>query len=240
MNGPRKPKKQKHITGSSKLLISTQWHIKIGFWDRHLRVDPQKMKKWSTFNTWGQEVSCLGGLISPYDCVNGIIEAVPERVRIQVLCLSNNQITKILSKRGFTQHSERSKNPPPHSVRICGNERKTSELALEYMISSALRTTTGSFSCHSLFFLVAGLWASLTTLIKHMACNRVRGMHKREKKWGWGGDEKNPKPENLLNDGTSHGLVALAVPSPSHALVRPWPWARHLRNESVKLKPKPP
>ena len=108
------------------------------------------------------------------------------------------------------------------------------------MISSALRTTTGSFSCHSLFFLVAGLWASLTTLIKHMACNRVRGMHKREKKWGWGGDEKNPKPENLLNDGTSHGLVALAVPSPSHALVRPWPWAWHLRNESVKPKPNRP
>ena len=33
----------------------------------------------------------------------------------------------------------------------------TSELALEYMISSAFRTTIGSFSCHSLFFLVVEL-----------------------------------------------------------------------------------
>ena len=36
------------------------------------------------------------------------------------------------------------------------------------MISSAFNTTIGSFSCHSLFFLVAELWVSVTTLIKHM------------------------------------------------------------------------
>jgi len=146
---------------------------------RHLKVqDPQKTKKRSTFNAWGQEVSRLGCLVSPYDCVNGIIEAVPERIRIQVLCLKQ-QNHKRLSKRGFTQHSERSKNP--HSASIW-ETRKTSELALEYMISSALRTTAGSFSWHSLFFMVAGLWASTTTLIKHMARNRVRGMHNREKR----------------------------------------------------------
>jgi hypothetical protein len=41
---------------------------------------------------------------------------------------------------------------------------KTSELALEYMISSAFNTTTGNFSCHSLFFLVAALCASIASL----------------------------------------------------------------------------
>jgi len=68
-----------------------------------------------------------------------------------------------------------------------------------------------------------------------MARNRVRGMHSGEIRGEKKGEKvKNPKPENLLNDGTSNGLVALAVPCPPHALVRPRPWAWHLRNGSVE------
>lgn len=37
-------------------------------------------------------------------------------------------------------------------------------MALEYKISSALRTTTGRISCHSLFFLVLELWIWCITL----------------------------------------------------------------------------
>jgi hypothetical protein len=43
------------------------------------------------------------------------------------------------------------------SERIKKEKALTSELAFEYIISSAFRTTTGSFSCHSLFFLVVEL-----------------------------------------------------------------------------------
>lgn len=45
-------------------------------------------------------------------------------------------------------------------------QKRTSELALEYIISSALRTTKGSFSCHSLFLRVSGLCTSFATLIE--------------------------------------------------------------------------
>lgn len=43
--------------------------------------------------------------------------------------------------------------------------------------------------------------------------------------------EQDPKPENLLNDRTSHGLVPFAVPCSPHTLIRSrtWPW--HLEME---------
>lgn len=39
--------------------------------------------------------------------------------------------------------------------------------------------------------------------------------------------------ENLLDDGTSDGLVPIAVPSPSDALIRSWAWSRHLLSIGV-------
>lgn len=39
-------------------------------------------------------------------------------------------------------------------------------------------------------------------------------------------------PENLPNDGTSHGLVPLAVPSSPHALVRSRAGPRHLQEKT--------
>lgn len=103
----------------------------------------------NTFNTWRQKLTRFSALISPNYCVNGIIQAVPKCIRIQILCLIS-QITRILEE-GIGNAAK----DLTISMHFC--KHKTSELALEYMISSALRTTMGSFSCHSLFFLVAEL-----------------------------------------------------------------------------------
>jgi len=78
--------------------------------------------------------------MSLYDYVNDIIKAVLEHIRIQVHNLKQQNYNK-LSKRGFIQHSERYENT--HSA-SSWETRKTLELTLEYMISSALRTTTGA------------------------------------------------------------------------------------------------
>ena len=44
-----------------------------------------------------------------------------------------------------------------HGLKRVIEKEKTSLVALEYKISSVLRTTTGRISCHSLFFLVEEL-----------------------------------------------------------------------------------
>lgn len=46
-------------------------------------------------------------------------------------------------------------------------------------------------------------------------------------------NKDDPEPENLLNNGTSHGMVSIAVPSSPNALVRSraWPW--HLQQQQV-------
>lgn len=48
--------------------------------------------------------------------------------------------------------------------------------------------------------------------------------------------KENPEPENLLNDRTSHGLVALAVPSSPDALIRSGTRPRHLGRFALKME----
>jgi hypothetical protein len=66
---------------------------------------------------------------------------------------------------------------------------------------------------------------SLTTLIKHMVGNQQnvqsRDLYAENQR-----NKEDPEPENLLNDGTSHGLVPIAMPSSPDALIRSraWPW----------------
>ncbi|KAL5975876.1 hypothetical protein ACLOJK_020204 [Asimina triloba] len=127
----------------------------------------------------------------------------------------------------------------------CRNRKRTSELALEYMISSAFKTTRGSFSCHSLFFFVEALWTSFTTLIKHMGKNS-RSDSKREgsriheektKIWGGCGarqgggrrdENRSRPPEDLSNERASHGLVPVAVPRAPNAFIRSVPRLWHV------------
>ena len=45
---------------------------------------------------------------------------------------------------------------------------------------------------------------------------------------------EDPEPENFLNDGTSHGIVPLAVPSPLNALIRPRTWSWHLQRQQAE------
>lgn len=45
----------------------------------------------STFNAWRQKLTGLGGFVSAYDGVDGIIESVQERVGVEVLCLSKGK-----------------------------------------------------------------------------------------------------------------------------------------------------
>lgn len=190
-----------------------------------------KDEKLSTFNTWGQEVSCLSSLISPNDCVNSIIKAVPERIRIQVLCLTNRQNHTKIRQKGFMQHSERSKIPQALGVknlRIClgvhdffsfeNNKRK---LLLPFLVLLSCRTVRVIDDPNQ----TGGVQQSKST---KWACLEKRGETEKTK--------MNPEPENLLNDGSSNGLVALAVPSPSDTLVRPWPWPRHLQQQQPKKK----
>lgn len=108
-------------------------------------------------------------------------------------------------------------------------ERKTSELALEYMISSALKTTTGSFSCHSVFFLVDWLWISQTILQQRNKWAEESRERTHAHTDGYKMIEREERrPENLLDEQTPHGLVCVAMPSSSDTVVRSWPWPRHL------------
>lgn len=137
---------------------STKWLFKIEFWDT------KKCRKQKYLQHMGKKVSYLRCLLSLYDWVNSIIKADPEHIRIQVIFLKQ-QNHNMLSKRSFTQDNERFKNKYFASN---WETRKTLELDLKYMISSTLKATIGNFSWHFLFFMVAGLWVSTTTLIKHI------------------------------------------------------------------------
>lgn len=116
--------------------------------------------KINTFNTRRQELPSLRTLIPPNYHVNGIISPIPECVGIHVFSLIDS--TKFKPK---TQHIKGVHHQKLNRER--GEKRRlTSELALEYIISSALKTTIGSFICHSAFFLVTALCLSCTALIK--------------------------------------------------------------------------
>ena len=104
------------------------------------------------------------------------------------------------------------------------NHKATSEFALEYMISSAFNTTMGSFSCHSLFFLVAEQWTSFTILTVHQnkynLQEHLQNTHTQH-------IEMEKVPENLLNERTPNGVVPITVPSSSHTLKGSWAWSWH-------------
>lgn len=125
------------------------------------------------------------------------------------------------------------------------NKVTTSELALEYMISSALSTTTGSFSWYSLFFLVAEPCISFTTLFSIQQLSereRIKeeeeayaAMHKKTHIGEIGrGKTKMGGPENFLNESSSDGLVSFTVPSSSHTIIRSrtWPWHPEAEKET--------
>lgn len=92
-----------------------------------------------------------------------------------------------------------SKPNPVKNQRAREDNEQTSELALEYIISSALKTTIGSFICHSLFFLVAVLCLSYTNLIKQLVGieQRNQATTKQKKKKSRNED---PLPQNLMYD----------------------------------------